>query len=72
MNLVVGVTTFPVPVGRDSSLERSEDMVQWMEAHSWGDLAAVLQRNLTISQGLHVVNILLLMLHVQEVLNFDQ
>ena len=43
-----------------------------MEAHGWGDLAAVLQRNLAISQGLHTVNTLLLALYVREVLNFDQ
>ena len=71
MNLVAGATTFPVLVGRDSSLERSEDTVLQMEAQGHEDLAAVLWRNLAISWGLHVVNILLLMLHVQEVLNFD-
>ena len=72
MNLVAGATTFPVLVGRDSSLERSEDTVHRMEAHSWGDLAAVLQRNLVISWGLHAVDTLLLVLHVWEVLNVDQ
>ena len=72
MNLVAGVTNFPVPVGLDVSLERSKDMVHRMEAQGWGDLAAVLQRSLVISWGLHTVNALLLVLCVWEVLNFDQ
>ena len=72
MNLVAGATTFPVPVRRDLSLERFEDIVQRMEARSQGDLAVVLQRNLAISWGLHTVDALLLALHVWEVLNFDQ
>ena len=72
MNLVAGVTTFPVPARLDLSLARSEDVVHQMEAQGWGDLAAVLWRNLAISQGLHTVNTLLLTLHVWEVLNFDQ
>ena len=42
-----------------------------MEAQGRGDLAAVLQRNLVISWGLCMVDALLLVLHVQEVLNFD-
>ena len=42
-----------------------------MEAISQGDLAAVLMRNLTISQGLCVVDALLLALHVWEVRNFE-
>ena len=42
MNLVAGVMNFPVLVRRDSSLKRSEDVVQRMEAHGWGDLAAIL------------------------------
>ena len=41
-----------------------------MEAVGQGDLAAVLMRNLVISQGLCAVDALLLALHVQEVLNF--
>ena len=41
-----------------------------MEVHGQGDLAVVLWRNLAISWGLHVVNALLLVLHVWEVLNF--
>ena len=41
-----------------------------MEALGQGDLAAVLTRNLVISQGLRVVDALLLALHVQEVQNF--
>ena len=42
-----------------------------MEAQGLGDLAAVLTRNLAISQGLHVVDALLLTLHIQEVRNFE-
>ena len=42
-----------------------------MEVHSQGDLAAVLRRNLVISQGLHTVDALLLVLHVWEVWNFE-
>ena len=42
-----------------------------MEAQGWGDLAVVLWRNLAISQGLHAVNTLLLVLCVWEVLNFE-
>ena len=42
-----------------------------MEAVGQGDLAAVLTRNLVISRGLHVVDALLLVLHVQEVWNFE-
>ena len=43
-----------------------------MEVQGRGDLAVVLWRNLLISWGLHVVNALLLVLHVQEVWNFEQ
>ena len=71
MNLVAGVTTFPVLAGFDVSLARSEDTVCCMEAVGQGDLAAVLMRNLAISRGLHVVDALLLMLHVWEVRNFE-
>ena len=71
MNLVAGVTTFPVPAGFDVSLARSEDTVCQMEAVSQGALAAVLTRNLAISRGLHVVDALLLVLRVQEVRNFE-
>ena len=71
MNLVAGVMTFPVPAGFDVSLARSEDTVHRMEAVSQRDLTVVLTRNLVISQGLHVVDALLLMLHVQEVQNFE-
>ena len=42
-----------------------------MEAQGQGDLAAVLMRNLAISQGLHVVDALLLTLCVWEVQNFE-
>ena len=42
-----------------------------MEAISQGDLAAVLMRNLTISQGLHAVDALLLTLCIREVQNFE-
>ena len=71
MNLVDGATTFPVPVRNDVSLTRSEDTVCRMEVVSQGDLAAVLVRNLAITRGLHAVDALLLVLHVQEVQNFE-
>ena len=71
MNLVDGMTTFPVPVGNDMSLLRSEDVACCMEAVGQGDLAVVLARNLAITRGLHVVDVLLLMLHVWEVWNFE-
>ena len=63
--------SFPVLVGFNVSLARSKDVVCRMEAQGQGDLAVVLRRNLAISQGLHVVNALLLMLHVWEVWNFE-
>ena len=71
MNLVAGVTTFPVLVRFDTSLARSEDAVHRMESVGQGNLAAVLTRNLAISRGLRVVDALLLMLHVREVWNFE-
>ena len=71
MNLVAGVTTFPVSARFSASLARSEDAVHQMEAVSQGDLAAVLTRNLVISRGLHAVDALLLMLRVREVWNFE-
>ena len=71
MNLVDGATTFPVPVGSDASLARSEDMVCRMEAVGWADLAVVVTRNLLITRSLHVVDALLLVLHVREVQNFE-
>ena len=46
-------------------------MARHMEAVSQGNLAVVLARNLAITRGLHVVDALLLMLHVQEVQNFE-
>ena len=71
MNLVAGVTTFPVLARFDASLARSEDMVCCMEAVGQGNLAVVLTRNLAISRGLCVVDALLLALHVREVWNFE-
>ena len=71
MNLVDGATTFPVPVGNDASLARSEDAVHRMEAVGRANLAAVVARNLAMTRSLHVVDALLLMLHVQEVQNFE-
>ena len=71
MNLVDGATTFPVPVGNDASLVRSEDAARHMEAVSRGDLAVVLARNLAITRGLCVVDALLLVLCVREVWNFE-
>ena len=71
MNLVDGATTFPVPVGSDVSLARSEAMVCCMEPVGWGDLAAVVARNLSMTRSLCAVDALLLMLRVQEVRNFE-
>ena len=71
MNLVDGVTTFPVPVGNDASLARSEDMVRHMEAVGRGDLATVVARNLSMTRSLRAVDALLLVLRVQEVRNFE-
>ena len=71
MNLVAGIKTFPVPARFDMSLARLEDTVCQMEAVSQGDLAVVLMRNLVISRGLCAVDTLLLVLHVQEVQNFE-
>ena len=71
MNLVDGATTFPVPVGNDVSLARSEDAVCCMEAVGQGDLAAVVARNLSMTRSLCVVDALLLMLRVWEVRNFE-
>ena len=71
MNLVDGVTTFPVLVGNDVSLARSEDAVRRMAAVSQGDLAAVVARNLSITRSLRAVDALLLMLCVWEVWNFE-
>ena len=71
MSLVAGVMTFPVLVGFNRSLARSEDTVHQIEAVGQGALAAVLTRNLAISRGLHVVDALLLVLHVWEVQNFE-
>ena len=63
--------TFPVLAGFNMSLTRSEDVVRQMEAVSQGDLAVVLTRNLVISQSLHAVDALLLVLRVWEVRNFE-
>ena len=71
MNLVDGATTFPVPVGSNMSLTRSKDVVCHMEAVGWGDLAAVVARNLSMTRSLHVVDALLLVLRVWEVWNFE-
>ena len=71
MNLVDGVTTFPVLVGNNMSLTRSEDAARCMEAVGRGDLAVVVARNLAITRGLRAVDALLLVLHVWEVRNFE-
>ena len=71
MNLVDGVMTFPVPVGNNVSLTRSEDTARRMEAVSQGDLAAVLARNLSITRSVRAMDALLLVLRVQEVWNFE-
>ena len=71
MNLVDGATTFPVLVGNDASLARSEDVAHCMEAVGQGDLAVVLVRNLVMTRSLCMVDILLLVLRVWEVRNFE-
>ena len=71
MNLVDGATTFPVLVGRDMSLARSEDAVRHMEAVGQGNLAVVVARNLVMTRSLRVVDALLLMLRIREVQNFE-
>ena len=71
MNLVDGATTFPVPVGSNASLARSEDAVRRMEAVGRANLAAVVARNLSITRSLCVVDALLLVLRVWEVRNFE-
>ena len=71
MNLVDGVTTFPVPVGNDTSLARSEDAVCRMEAVSRDNLAVVVVRNLSMTRSLHAVDALLLVLRIWEVQNFE-
>ena len=49
MNLVGGVTTFPVLARNDESLKRSKAAICHMVAHGHQDLAAVVQRNLSIT-----------------------
>ena len=71
MNLVDGAITFPVLVGSDVSLARSEDAVRRMEAVGQGDLAAVVVRNLLMTRSLRAVDALLLVLCVREVQNFE-
>ena len=71
MNLVDGVTTFPVPVGSDASLARSEDAARRIVAVSQGDLAVVIARNLSITRSVRAMDALLLVLRVQEVWNFE-
>ena len=71
MNLVDGAMTFPVLVRSDTSLTRSEDAVCHMEAVSRADLVAVVARNLSMTRSLCAVDALLLVLHVQEVRNFE-
>ena len=71
MNLVDGVTTFPVPVRSNVSLVRSEDAARRMAAVGRGDLAAVLVRNLSITRSVCMMDTLLLMLRVREVRNFE-
>ena len=43
-----------------------------MEAQGWGNLATVVWRNLSITQGICIVDTLLLAFQVQEVPNFEQ
>ena len=63
--------SFPVPVGNDASLARSEDAAHRMVAVGRGDLAAVLARNLSITRSIRAMDALLLMLRVREVWNFE-
>ena len=71
MNLVDGATTFPVLVGNDASLARSEDVVRHMAAVGRSNLAVVVARNLSITRSLRAVDALLLVLRVWEVRNFE-
>ena len=71
MNLVDGATTFPVLVGNNASLARSDDVVRRMEAVGQADLTAVVARNLSMTRSLRVVDALLLVLCVREVRNFE-
>ena len=71
MNLVDGATTFPVLVGNDASLARSEDAAHRMKAVGQGNLAAVLARNLSITRSIRAMDTLLLVLRVWEVQNFE-
>ena len=71
MTLVDGAMTFPVPVGNDTSLTRSEDAVRRMVAVSQANLAAVVARNLLITRSVRAVDALLLVFRVQEVRNFE-
>ena len=66
-----GATTFPVLVGNNTSLTRSEDAVRHMEAVGRGDLVVVVARNLLMTRSLHAVDTLLLVLRVREVQNFE-
>ena len=65
------MTTFPVPVRSDVSLVRSEDAARRMAAVGWGNLAAVVARNLSITRSIRAVDALLLVLRVWEVRNFE-
>ena len=65
------MTTFPVPVGSDTSLVRSEDVARCMAAVGQGDLAAVVVRNLSITRSVRAMDTLLLVLRVREVQNFE-
>ena len=71
MNLVDGVTTFPVPVRNDASLARSEDAACRMVAVGRGNLAVVVARNLSITRSIRAMDALLLVLRVWEVWNFE-
>ena len=50
-----GAITFPILVGNNTSLARSEDATRHIEAVGWGNLAAVLVRNFAITRGLCAV-----------------
>ena len=60
------------PVGTCTALVRRPTGIYSVAAQDPNtDLAAVVVRNLSITRSLHVVDTLLLMLHVQEVRNFE-
>ena len=60
VNLVGGVEIFPVPIGISELLKRSQAVILHMEAVGCRDIAAMVQRNLSISHGLQAVDVIVL------------